>query len=82
MLNVAQKMNNLGFLISLNAVPNAADAVANDVQYYLKCCVNAQRSVANDSICCLQTLRLVRDALFHSKGDNFTDMNQVNITIY
>ena len=49
MLNFAHKMNDPGFLIRLNVVPNAADAVANDVQYHLKCWVNAQRSVANDS---------------------------------
>ena len=69
MLNVAQKMNDLEFLIRLNALPNAADAVANDAQYHLKCWVNAQISVVNDSINsiqemlvnsrnqCLQTLR-------------------------
>ena len=40
MFNVAQKMNDAGFLIRL---------VANDVQYHLQCWVNTQRSVASDS---------------------------------
>ena len=93
MLNDAQKMNDPGFLIRLNAVSNAADAVANDVQYHLKCWVNAQRSVANDSsdpiqemndidsvLADIEIINVVRNGLFHSKGDHFIDMNQVNIT--
>ena len=93
MLNVAQKINDPGFLIRLNSVPNAADAIANAVQYHLKCWVNAQRSVANyssdliqemndiDSVLAdIEIINVVRNALFHSKGDNAIDMNQVNIT--
>ena len=93
MLNVAQKMNDPEFLIRLNAVPNVADTVANDVQYHLKCWVIAHRSVANDSsdriqemndidsvLADIEIINVVRNALFHSKGDNFIDMNQVNIT--
>ena len=43
MLEVARKLSDKGFYLRLNTIPNAADAVANDVSYHLKCWVNAQR---------------------------------------
>ena len=39
MHNLAQKMTDEELLIHLNSFPNAADAVASNVQYYLKCWV-------------------------------------------
>ena len=43
MLEVAHKLNDKSFYLHLNTIPNAADAVANDVSYHLKCWVNVQR---------------------------------------
>ena len=37
MLNVGRKMATQGISIPLNSVPNATDAVADDVYYHLKC---------------------------------------------
>ena len=37
MLKVAEKLENKSFYLRLNVSPNAADAVANDVRYHLKC---------------------------------------------
>ena len=92
MHNAAQKMIDQGFLICLNAVPNA-DAVANDVQCHVKCWVNAQRSVANDNcdpiqemndinsvLADIEVINVVGNVLSHSIGDKFIDMNQVNTT--
>ena len=36
--------------LRLNAIPNALDAVLNDVQYHLTCCVNMKRQAEPDSI--------------------------------
>ena len=89
MLNVAQKMNDPGFLIRLNPVPNAVDVVASDVQCHFKCWINAQGNGSDpiqemnniDSVLAdIEIINVVRNALFHSKEDNFIDMNQVNIT--
>lgn len=43
MLAVAKKMQDKSLFIRLNEIPNAEDAVANDVQYHRVCCVLAQR---------------------------------------
>ena len=42
MLKVAEKLENKSFYLRLNVSPNAADAVANDVRYHLKCQVKIQ----------------------------------------
>ena len=42
-LDVAEKLQDMLLLLRLNNIPNASDAVANDVQYHRKCLVAAQR---------------------------------------
>ena len=46
MLEIAQQLDNQELLLRLNHVPNAADAVANDVQYHLLCWVNLKRNAS------------------------------------
>ena len=43
MLEVAKKLEDQSFFLRLNTIPNASDAIANDVQYHLTCWVLAQR---------------------------------------
>ena len=43
MLDVAEKLQDIPLLLRLNNIPNASDAIANDVQYHRKCWVMAQR---------------------------------------
>jgi hypothetical protein len=50
MLEVSKLLQDQSFFLRLNSVPNAADAVANDVQYHLKCWVLAQRNVHKQEI--------------------------------
>ena len=45
-LGVAKTLPEKGFSIRLYSIPNAHDAVANDVWYHLKCWVNTQRNVS------------------------------------
>ena len=49
MLSVAKAMEDKSFFIRLNTIPNACDAVANDVMYHLVCWVMAQRAAKADS---------------------------------
>ena len=49
MLYVAKKLPDQGFFIRMNSIPNASDAVANDVKYHMKCWVNAQRATAKST---------------------------------
>jgi len=44
-LRVAEKMEDKGFFLRLNTIPSAADAVANEVKYYLKCWSSCKQSV-------------------------------------
>ena len=39
MFDIAKKLPDQQFFIRMNSTPNASDAVANDVQYHLKCWV-------------------------------------------
>ena len=48
MLLVAKAMEDKAFFIRLNTIPNACDAVANDVMYHLACWVMAQRAAKDD----------------------------------
>ena len=41
MLAVAKQLNDKSIYMRLNSIPNASDAVANDVVYHLKCWVTA-----------------------------------------
>lgn len=48
MLKISKSLPEKGFFIRMNSIPSA-DAIANDVQYHLKCWVNAQRSIPKSS---------------------------------
>ena len=50
MLNVAKCLSNKNFFLRLNTIPLAEDAIANDVEYHLKCWVTIQREVQNDTL--------------------------------
>ena len=43
MFEVAKSLTEKDFFLRLNTIPHAEDAVANDVEYHLKCWVLAQR---------------------------------------
>ena len=45
MLNVAKVLSNNDFFLRLNTLPLAEDAIANDVEYHLKCWVEVPRKV-------------------------------------
>lgn len=49
MLEVAKQLSDRAFFLRLHTIPNASDAVANDVQYHLTCWVLVQRSVISSS---------------------------------
>ena len=44
MFDAAKALPDQGFFIRMNSIPDPDDAVANDVQYHLKCLITAQRS--------------------------------------
>ena len=46
MLDVAKFLSNKDFFLRLNTIPLAADAIANDVEYHLKCWVVIQRATS------------------------------------
>ena len=45
MLNVTKELPDQSFYLRMNSIPNSADAVANDVQYNLKCWILAEMSI-------------------------------------
>ena len=45
MLKIAEKLENKSFYLRPNAIPNEAEAVANDIRYHLKCWVKMQRLI-------------------------------------
>ena len=48
MLDVAKGLFNTDFFLRLNTILLAEDAIANYVEYHLKCWVTIQRKVQND----------------------------------
>ena len=46
MLDVAKFLSNKDFFLRLNTIPLAEDAIANDVEYHLKCWVVIQRATS------------------------------------
>ena len=50
MFEVAKELSDQGFYRRLNSIPDATDAVANDVKYHLRCWVNAQRKLKKSDI--------------------------------
>ena len=90
MLKVAQQLWDKSLLILLNAVLNAADAVANAVQYHLTCSVRTQR-IASINIIEMQEMDDLNKVLAYIEIINicsihneqrkqFLDMNRVNTT--
>ena len=88
MLEVASKLSDKGFYLRLNTIPNASDAVANDVTYHLKCWVNAQRKAepkcsvqeTNDFqrvVCDIEFINLIKYELQNPTGI-VIDMNLLN----
>ena len=72
----------------LNSIPNASDAVANDVVYHLKCWVTAQKQIEpqtktqeidnfNQVVCDIELINLIRHNLNNPSGI-VMDMNTLN----
>ena len=93
MLDIAKKLSNQDLLIRLYSVPNASDAVANDVQYHLLCWVQFQRKVVSENDDTVQVIdnidrvtadieiiNIVENAL-RKDVDTFLDMKTLN-TVY
>ena len=92
MLDVAKFLSNKDFFLRLNTIPLAEDAIANDVEYHLKCWVAIQREVQNDTlnekdvikeledvnrvIADIEIVEMVRESV----NSNVIDMNTVNLT--
>ena len=47
MFLTSKGLENNGFFLRMNTIPNAADAIANDVMYHLQCWVVCQRKVTS-----------------------------------
>ena len=93
MLNVAKCLSNKNFFLRLNTIPLAEDAIANDVEYHLKCWVTIQREVQNDTlnekdvikeledvnrvIADIEIVEMVGESV---NNNNVIDMNTVNLT--
>ena len=95
MVKVAQQLTDQSLFIKLNSVPDAADAVANDVQYHLTCWVTIQRKASKTSVsdieiqeiddvnkvvADIEILNIVKCAINNSERKVFLDMNSVNTT--
>ena len=93
MFEVAKKIDDKSFFIRLNTLCNAADAVANDVQYHQRCCLYAQRNTKKtnnthcdtDSIGIDDTSRVISDIELLNvvkcelDKKDYTDLNMNNI---
>ena len=93
MFDIAKKLSDQDLLIRLYSVPNASDAVANDVQYHLLCWVQFQRKVVSENDDTVQVIdnidrvtadieiiNIVENAL-RKDVDTFLDMKTLN-TVY
>ena len=92
-LDVAKSLSNKDFFLRLNATSLAEDAIANGVEYQLKCWVAIQRKVQNDIlnkkdeiqeledvnrvIADIEIVEMVRESV---NNNNVIDMNVVNLT--
>ena len=93
MLDVAKCLSNKDFFLRLNTITLAGDAIANDVEYHLKCWVLVQREVQNDilnekdeiqeledfnrAIADIEIVEMVRESV---NSNNVIEMNIVNLT--
>ena len=95
MVKVAQQLTDQSLFIKLNSVPDAADAVANDVQYHLTCWVTIKRKASKTSVseieiqeiddvnkvvADIEIVNIVKCAINNSETKVFLDMNSVNTT--
>ena len=90
-LDVAEKLQDVPLLLRLNNIPNASDAVVNDVQYHRKCWVAAQRK-ANvkeslpqelENINCIVADIEIQDIvenILKESTESVTDMKSLNTT--
>ena len=91
MLDVAKCLFNTDFFLRLNTIPLAEDAIANYVEYHLKCWVTIQRKVQNDILNEKDEMQELKDVnrvitdieivemVGESVNNNVIDMNTVNI---
>ena len=93
MLHVAKCLSNKDFSLWLNTILLAEDAIANDVEYHLKCWVAVEREVQNDIlhekdeiqeledvnrvIADIEIVEMVRESV---NSKNVIDINTVNLT--
>ena len=93
MLDVAKCLSNNDFFLRLNTIPLEEDAIANDVEYHLKCWVALQKEVQNDIlnekdeiqesgdvhrvIADIEIVEMVRESV---NSNNVIAMNTVNLT--
>ena len=95
MVKVAQQLTDQSLFIKLNSVPDAADAVANDVQYHLTCWVTIPRKASKTSVseieikeiddvnkvvADIEIVNIVKCAINNSETKAFLDMNSVKST--
>lgn len=87
MFELPKKVENKDFFLRLNTIPNAQDAVANEVKYHLKCWVSSQRLIGDRHseslwiderlIADIEIVNAVRFMLEESEGKVLT-MNDIN----
>ena len=92
MLRVAKDLPDPSFFLRMNSIPNADDAVANDVKYHLNCWVLAQRSAVKCNVELMQEMndidRILADIeivnivnhQLNVIGDAVLDMKNINTT--
>ena len=92
MLDIAKKTCRSIIVLRLNTIPNASYAIANDVQYHLKCWVNIKRQAESDSIGILEIVDIERvladietantvQITFMDSTDTILDINMLKIIV-
>ena len=95
-LDIAKQLPDQTLFIRLNSVPDASDAVANDVQYHLTCWVLAQRDAHKNTpskngeiqemddldrvLADIEIINVVRYQLNSPGKQGFMHMNNINTT--
>ena len=92
MLRVAKDLPDPSFFLRMNSIPNADDAVANDVKYHLNCWVLAQRSAVKCNVELMKEMNDINRILADIEivnivnhqlnviGDAVLDMKNINTT--
>ena len=89
MLTIAKNLTDRSFFLRLNSIPNASDAVANDVQCHHMCWVLVQRNIndeenvlvqdtddVNRVLAVIEIINMVQNCL-HESPDTVIDMKRV-----